>query len=552
LFRRPDLRYSILLFGLSVLVWLPRLQGPIDLRYDAGVYYILGTSLAQGKGYRLLNEPGEIEAIQYTPLLAAMVAIHQRVLGTSDPAVVGQWLRLSFFLIFLGYVLAVYRVARHYLAAGYSFLVGLITALYLHGILLSDLLFAELPMALMASLFILCNRVSESRLGFLLTALCGVAVYLLRSAGIALFTAWIGESLLRKKCRRAALQMAVALIPIIAWQAYTHQVASSPGYRHPAYPYQRAPYQNYNIGYVENILLVDTFQPELGRLGPAGLCQRLFGNLTIIVPAGLGEGITAGKPFWTWLLRHVALPSWPALLPGSFVGALVIWGVGVWLFRRQWFFPLYIAASVVLMCLTPWPGQFNRYLTPLTPWLALALVQGLVVFRQYFESRWSMAGQWWGRTTVVLVLGLVLGTEMIPTVHAFKHRHEKGAVYAEPGSPPQRLFFYDKEWRAFDAALAWLREQNRRDAVLTCAAPHWAYLKTGLKGVMPPLEVDTDQAQSLADSVPITYVIVDELDFLDVARRYAAPMIQSHSHLWRLVYTVPESKTSVYQRVDQG
>ena len=85
----------------TVLLWLPRQAGPIDLRWDGGVYYSLGTSLAQGRGYRLLNEPGEIESVQYPPLLPAVVAIHQVVLGTSDPTIVGRWLRLSSLFIFV-------------------------------------------------------------------------------------------------------------------------------------------------------------------------------------------------------------------------------------------------------------------------------------------------------------------------------------------------------------------------------------------------------------------------------------------------------------------
>lgn len=49
---------------IAVASWLPRFHGPLDLRWDSGAYCILGTSLAEGKGYRLLNEPGEIEAVQ--------------------------------------------------------------------------------------------------------------------------------------------------------------------------------------------------------------------------------------------------------------------------------------------------------------------------------------------------------------------------------------------------------------------------------------------------------------------------------------------------------
>ena len=108
------LALSILIIG----IWLPRLRGPIDLRWDGAVYYILGTSIAEGKGYRLLNEPGEIQAIQYPPVLPLVVAVHQWVLGSNDPLVVGPWLRLSSFVFFSRYIVTIYMVLRHYLPLG--------------------------------------------------------------------------------------------------------------------------------------------------------------------------------------------------------------------------------------------------------------------------------------------------------------------------------------------------------------------------------------------------------------------------------------------------
>src|SRR5919107_730302 len=80
--RRGEALMVVALLALLTLPWLPRLAGPIDLRWDGAVYYTLGTSLAEGKGYRLLNETGEIEGVQYPPLLPAVVAVHQLVLGT--------------------------------------------------------------------------------------------------------------------------------------------------------------------------------------------------------------------------------------------------------------------------------------------------------------------------------------------------------------------------------------------------------------------------------------------------------------------------------------
>ena len=68
--------------------------------------------LAEGKGYRLLNEPGEIEATQYPPLLPLVIAAHEWVLGSRDVIVIGHALRITFFLIYIAFTLAVYVLLR--------------------------------------------------------------------------------------------------------------------------------------------------------------------------------------------------------------------------------------------------------------------------------------------------------------------------------------------------------------------------------------------------------------------------------------------------------
>jgi hypothetical protein len=208
---------------------------------------------------------------------------------------------------------------------------------------------------------------------------------------------------------------------------------------------------------------------------------------------------------------------------------------------------------VVLICLTPSPHQFLRYLTPVIPFLALALVRLLASVREV-SHRWSRG---WQRLVLIAVAGVVLGAlgvEVIGAAQAFKRRQKEGQVYAGPGARRgYRLFFYDHQWAEFDTALAWLKDHAEPGAILGTPSPHWAYLKTGLKAVMPPMEADPDEAQRLLDSVPVRYVIVDELQYLAVVRRYTAPVIKSHPELWQRVYTVssgPQDHTHVYRRVD--
>ena len=217
---------------LWIAVWVPRFQGPIDLRWDASAYYILGTSLFEGKGYRLLNEPGEIEVIQYPPLLPIFVAAHETALGTTNYLDVAPRLRFSYFLLSGLYLFTAYLVVRAFCRPLFAVFVCAMTALsfssYLH---LSDTLYAEIPFALLSMLFLLCHRRGGQAPYAVTTGVLASAAYLLRSAGIALLAAWVAESLLRKRLRQAAFRAGVAAIPVIFWQAHIWRVTSSAEYR---------------------------------------------------------------------------------------------------------------------------------------------------------------------------------------------------------------------------------------------------------------------------------------------------------------------------------
>ena len=98
-----------LVVGVAALAsWVPRAGGPIDLRWDGGAYYILGTSLAEGDGYRMRSEPGGLPSSLHPPLVPAFVALHELALQTTDPVVVGRALRLSLALCSAAYAIAVF------------------------------------------------------------------------------------------------------------------------------------------------------------------------------------------------------------------------------------------------------------------------------------------------------------------------------------------------------------------------------------------------------------------------------------------------------------
>jgi hypothetical protein len=547
--RRADWRYLAVLVALAVTLWLPRLRGPLDLRYDAGVYYILATSLAEGRGYRLLNEPGAIEAIQYPPVLPAVGAAAERVLGTDDPAVVGHWLRLGSVLLYAGYAAAVYGMSRRLLTPGYAFLVAALSVIHSHTIFLSDFFAADVPYAFVSSLFFAVGAGPVA-------GLLAVTAYGVRTAGIALLGTWVADSLIRRRLGQAAVRSAVAGVAVLAWMGYTARVKADEGYTRPAYTYQRAGYQFYNVSYAENMSYVDPFRPELGRVTGPEMLERVLTNVRGM-PKTLGEGVSVHRGWWrgevdkiNQRLPAARVPMWVTDAALLALCVPVVLGFVLLALQGAFLVVLYAVGSLVIIAVTPWPIQFVRYMVPLTPFLTLALVSVLAWSARNAAA--TRAIGWRALRVVMLGTVAVIVAQQVLTLARSITKHPTPAVYTDRAGQRHeyRLFFYDRSWRLHDEGLDWLGRQARPGEIVATSTPHWAYLRTGLPAVMPPYEADARLAATLLDRVPATYLIVDQLSFLDVGRRYTIPAIERAPDRWRLIYAANDSGPRIYRRVD--
>ena len=117
--------------------------------------------------------------------------------------------------------------------------------------------------------------------------------------------------------------------------------------------------------------MVDSFNPDSSNATALQLAQRFWGNIRGVV-IDLGEAVSDSRGFWQYKLRryyHI-----PLLLLGG--GILV--GLVVLVRQGEVFIPVYIVMSVLLLCVTPWPEQFRRYLTPMMPFLLVSLFSGVL------------------------------------------------------------------------------------------------------------------------------------------------------------------------------
>ena len=342
----------------TVLSWLPRTSGPIDLRWDGGAYFIIGTSLAEGKGYRLQSEPGNFPSSVHAPFVPALVAAHEAVLGSSDPVVVGSALRVTTIAYSVAYAIAVFLLLRAYLPWPLALVAPLLAVFQPQYAYFSDELYAENFFGLFTVVFFILQRNRASLASFLWAGVFAALAYGARSVGIALLVAWVAETVLRRDFRRLPLVLVLVTVPVLAWMTWIKTAESSPEYQHPAYAYQTAPYVYFNVSYAKNILtLNDPFNPQLGTLTREGLVKRVATNLREL-PIRVGQ----------------SLSSWVAPVGFSvFLGVLSMAGLVALLIRGQSIIVGYVVLSLAATVLTPFRAQFVRYLLPLYPFFALGL-----------------------------------------------------------------------------------------------------------------------------------------------------------------------------------
>ena len=217
---------------------------------------------------------------------------------------------------------------------------------------------------------------------------------------------------------------------------------------------------------------------------------------------------------------------------------LILLGIAQLVRQGEWLLTLCIIGTLGLICLTPWPGQVPRYLAPLTPCLGLCLSLGLLHVARV------LAGRATGGLVIGAVVGGLLATQSYIAYAVYRYEHPKVHWDGRPPAAAFRLFFHDDTWRSFDACLDWLKAHATAGDIVATSMPHYAHLRTGLKAVMPPMEVEVAEAQRLLDTVPVA-TLSSTTSSRRTWRGYAAPAVRSRPDLWELASSPPGGSRSI-------
>jgi len=470
---------------------------------DNAAYVSLSRSLVQGKGLSEIWTPEGKPHTQYPfgfPLLLAPVSLLKLpyVWYKLIPWLSGLLSLLAFGLLVKEKSKTFYLLPVLLLALNPYFLE------YAHWVL------SELPFTFFILLSFLWLQRWENKGGyFWLAAVIISAVFAnyIRSAGIALYLGIFLYLLFKGKFKEAGIFIAGCIILTLPWSLRNSHYGTSGGY-------------------LDQFLMRDPYQPELGFLGSGGLAQRFFANLKIYFADVLPRMLFPAAGGWSGsggLMLIMLLAVIPSVI--ALIGRIVKDPKGY-----DWFVLVYIGMSML------WPEAWSdvRFLLPLLPFLLFYMVKA---YHYFLTSVFKGKALW---PAAILIL-FAISANVSSGWNRISSSLEANKYYLQ-----DKYSGYDPAWRSFFTAAEWVKNNSPGNSIVVSRKPTLFYLGAGRKSFCYPFTADRDSMlKSLAKA---DYVMVEPVS--GTGQRFLIPVVQPLlDKKYKIIYAQGEPPTYVLQVV---
>jgi hypothetical protein len=446
---------------------------------DNAAYVSLSKSLVQGKGLSEIWTPEGKAHTQYPfgfPLLLAPISLLKMpyVWYKLIPWLSGFLSLLAFGLLIKDDKKILYILPLFLLAINPYFLE------YTHWVL------SELPFTIFVLLTFLFLQRWEEKGGYLWLSrviLSAVFANHIRSAGIALYLGIFIYLLFKRKFKASAVFIAGCIALTLPWAMRNSHYGTSGGY-------------------LEQFLMRDPYQPELGLLGIGGLFQRFFANIEIYFTSALPRMLFPAADKWGLsggLIIIMLLTVIPAVT--ALIARIIKNPKGY-----DWFVLIYLGMSLL------WPEAWSdiRFLLPLLPFLLFYLAQAYQYVLSFIFKRKAL---WPG----VMLLFLIAAANVSTGWNRIGSNLEARKYHSQ-----DKYSGYDSAWRSFFTAAEWVKNNTPENSIVVSRKPTLFYLGAERKAYCYPF---TTQQDSLLKAIErADFVMVEPVS--GTGQRYLIPVVQ--------------------------
>jgi len=477
---------------------------------DNALYIVLAMSWSQGSGNSTICTPGEPANTMVPPgyplLLAPLVTLFP------DRWLPLKWLSTVLFILSVPAILWMIRERRETLPMAFG--VAALAAVNVNLLIYSSLIMTEIPFLFFSILGLaLAQRSLRSGAGpttgrerilFALAILSLVGAYHIRSIGIVLPAALVIYLVLKKRARLALSAGLAILLLSLPW-AVRNATGGEGG------------------GYLEQFVLRNAYNPDLGTITAGDLFQRILTNLKTY---GIYVNAQAVFPSLSPLLSFQGFTGGFILL-GLVITAIVLTGFVHQVRSSLTLLEIYTALFLGVCLLWPQMWSGLRFVIPIIPLLLYYFLSGLRVLMRLLETRLFRRA---GRLAAAMVLILVLFSSA---------RGIAGAA--------ERFRRYPAQWENYFTAARWSRQNTGPGSIFVARKPSLFYLHARRQVLNYPYTSDTDRMMSFLAEEEVDYVLLDGFNWTGTTRRYLMPAIGAHRDRFQPVYRLENPDTWVLQ-----
>lgn len=466
---------------------------------DNAEFIILAKSIVTGYGMKYINSPNPTPSTKYPfgfPLLLALIEF-------ISP---GNYIAMKVMVVlfFLSSLPVVYLLAKRHVGVLPAFAIMLFSGISPHLLDFSHQIMSEIPYLFFSLLALFLferaqplPRIFTSR-WLISTLLILMFSYYVRSVGISLILGAVAFFLLRKDYKKALFVMVAAIALALPW-------------------YLRNTYLGGN-SYLRQLVLINPYHPDLGRMGVGDLIDRIKTNLNIYLMREIPRVIL---PTYYNIISALKLLKTMWLVAIPLIG-IILYGLISSLLERKSVVPIYLLFFFGICLL--WPSVWSdlRFIVPVIPLLLLFFFQGLtLLFRRLKVPPVALF-------SILSVLIIILLSSNISGILTLK----------------KRTADYPPNWKNYFVAAEWIRRNTAPDSIISCRKKLLMYLTSHRKTVGYAFSEDPDLVVGRMERDGVDYVVVEQLGFGSTPR-YLIPAIRTHLDRFKVVFFVDDPPTYV-------
>lgn len=479
-----QLSYLFLLTLLFAGIYYYCFSAKIFLGGDNIYYYNLGKALAEGKGYVTLNLPNTPLASHYPPGYPSIIALMMISISKSIIAIkILNGIFLLGSLITSFYLFKKLTNNLHLSFVG-SLLIILNPKLLEYG----SIMMSEVPFLFFSLLTLLLFVITDKKKAplkqgiFYAFILSLVITFHIKTIGISLVAGFIFYLLLSKKWHWILSVLSGFILLSLPWGIRDYLIGGN--------------------SYLNQLMMVNPYRPELGQAGFSDFLHRFLNNAQQYIAVEIPYGIF---PFFKGIISSYSLLSWT-------LGITILLAILVGIFQLKDKYSHLIGGYLIgiFSILFLWPNIWTdiRFLIPVLPLLIFTFLVGVYQLLFYLFKKNNSQNY-------IHPLYLL----------AF-------AIYFIPGLADLNLKSQEphpSNWQVYIEMAKWAKNNTQHDVIISCRKPAVFYLFSDRKTFR--FKDTPDHIELLQDlkNHNTDYVVLDQLGFPSTSK-YLFPALQKYEN----------------------